>query len=425
MENQDNESTMADRKVEKEEEKIEVEESKPVMESPSDREWSEYENAYRQVMIGTLSVNTLVHLSRNEYIKYFQKDPGFDYVETSLLHVAVGCHDETFYNFLISNGADVTIETEHFGPVLFNAIMMRNSKLVEALLSAGADANKRSELWINDRMYAYTPLELAAKKNLADIVKILIDKGAEVNGYNNLNNVTPLYLAAQHSSTDVIEVLVEAGADVDLVAKIEGTAKMETALSVVIKRGRNLKAVKAMLKNLRININYADDLGFSFLHYAVLLSHNKEMVSCLLDAGINVDLRDGDGELPIEYDDDDNKSYKICIPVIKEHIVKLIAADFHVCEENMMAIQGHEFDDLRVRCYEEIDAMRRRRLYGTDLNCYRVLHLSRHVSSAILKHGDLDFTYDDELRARFPLYSGMIIYHLDRARRQAMTRYNP
>lgn len=58
-------------------------------------------------------------------------------------------------------------------------------------------------------------LHLAALRNQHAAVRLLIDRGADLNPRDFPDNATPLHFAAVHGDLETIGLLVEAGADVD------------------------------------------------------------------------------------------------------------------------------------------------------------------------------------------------------------------
>ena len=59
-----------------------------------------------------------------------------------------------------------------------------------------------------------TPLDQAASRGLTDMVRRLLDMGAEISKANGGGN-TPLHGAAYHGRTEVVKLLLERGADAD------------------------------------------------------------------------------------------------------------------------------------------------------------------------------------------------------------------
>jgi ankyrin repeat protein len=61
----------------------------------------------------------------------------------------------------------------------------------------------------------YTPLHWAARKGNLDVVKLLLENGANPNAVDNSKN-TPLHKAAGNGPTEVARLLLDSGADATL-----------------------------------------------------------------------------------------------------------------------------------------------------------------------------------------------------------------
>ena len=92
--------------------------------------------------------------------------------------------------------------------VLIQAAKTGNIIHVQALLAKGVNANaKDSE--------GTTALMFAAQKGYAEIVRILLNNGANVNLASRRFGLTALMLAAAHKQADSAGLLLAAGADVN------------------------------------------------------------------------------------------------------------------------------------------------------------------------------------------------------------------
>lgn len=74
---------------------------------------------------------------------------------------------------------------------------------------------------IEERIAGETPLMLAAKNGHVDAVKLLLERGAQINARNpetpdSKKGMTALMLAAQQGHDEVVRVLLEHGADVTI-----------------------------------------------------------------------------------------------------------------------------------------------------------------------------------------------------------------
>lgn len=63
--------------------------------------------------------------------------------------------------------------------------------------------------------YLHTPLHDATINNHPDVVKLLLDNGADINAENRVG-WTPLLWAAAQGNSAMVELLCKAGADVNL-----------------------------------------------------------------------------------------------------------------------------------------------------------------------------------------------------------------
>ncbi|MFC5401173.1 ankyrin repeat domain-containing protein [Cohnella soli] len=163
-------------------------------------------------------------------------------------------------NFLISKGIDVNAVN---GPsfVLAEAVFSQaDANLFQLLLKAGADPNKKNQ-------YGITAIDWASSHDEADVVAMLIQYGANVNG-----NALPW--ACKEGYTDIVELLVKAGADPNM--------KDQYGLSVMfhaIER-QHPTTVEMLLKN------GADPNGSSIV---AVEKGNATIIELLLKYGANPD----------------------------------------------------------------------------------------------------------------------------------------
>ena len=79
------------------------------------------------------------------------------------------------------------------------------------LKKGGINIDKRDEKGL-------TPLHYACQKGSRDIVRLLIENGADVTMETN-TSVTPLHLAVMSGNKEIIKMLADAGADVNATDK--------------------------------------------------------------------------------------------------------------------------------------------------------------------------------------------------------------
>ena len=110
---------------------------------------------------------------------------------------------------MLYHGADVNYSNENCDSPLIEACFMNNTKIVKLLLDKGADINARE---LEEDL---TPLHIAAsgRKNL-ELVKLFIDKGISVNEVTN-EGLTVLMMASVYGNIDIIKLLINKGADIN------------------------------------------------------------------------------------------------------------------------------------------------------------------------------------------------------------------
>ncbi|MCL1876307.1 MAG: ankyrin repeat domain-containing protein [Synergistaceae bacterium] len=125
--------------------------------------------------------------------------------------------DADVITLLLKNGADAYINTKSQSgntPLIF-AIESHNTEVVKALVQAGADVNMKD----NEGM---TPLMIAAKSIFKEheILSVLIRSGADINAKNQ-NGLTALILAGNAGNQEAISILADNGADPMDLARVE------------------------------------------------------------------------------------------------------------------------------------------------------------------------------------------------------------
>jgi ankyrin repeat protein len=220
---------------------------------------------------------------------------------------------------LLRAGADATIPDK-----LCDSSRAGDRKLVELLLSYGADANPKTKC-IGD-----TPLLTAISYKNWEIVSILLDHGADPNATGGSDS-TPLTLAAGlPESANVVARLLERGANPNTPNK-DG----DTALIEAVRYGRT--DVVELLLNRGANIGAKDRNGFTALAHAMDIA----MADLLVSRGANTDdlvtfALGSDAKL-------DNRQRTLLKAVVTENVQAIAAVAPSRQEINQPLLQGFTF----------------------------------------------------------------------------------
>ncbi len=77
---------------------------------------------------------------------------------------------------------------------------------------------------VNDKIFGWSPLQMAANKGDIPIVKYLLSKGADINYLHPVANHTAFHLAALNGQEEMVKFLAKSGADVNI--KLKGDVSL-------------------------------------------------------------------------------------------------------------------------------------------------------------------------------------------------------
>ncbi len=195
-------------------------------------------------------------------------------------------------------------------PAIVTAAFNGKYKLVKKSIEAGCDID------FSDKK-GYTPLMWAALKGNEDIVKLLIDSGANPNTKNyRAKGITALMLATKKGNYPIVRYLVNHGANINmktgggmtalkiayhqkygkiarLLEDIQHKQKKMNKLFVAIRLGK-LKKVKKFLDE-GYKVEYKDEWGFTPLMIAAENGH-YDIVDLLIDNGADINAKNSNGQ---------------------------------------------------------------------------------------------------------------------------------
>src|SRR5690242_983040 len=232
---------------------------------------------------------------------------------------------------LIETGANVNeVNGDKFSPLVL-AIMNGHLDLGKYLLDHGADPNLISESGVS-ALYSAVDVQWAPKTwfpqpsteqqktSYIDLMKALLDKGANVNAavnekpwFRSFTNdytwvdpagATPFWRAAQSSDIAAMKLLFAHGADPKIATKSLDTPLMAAAgIGWAANWSVNapypaIEAVKYCVE-LGNDVNAADNRGYTPLHGAAYLGNN-DLVNYLVSKGAKVNVKSKGGDWPAD-----------------------------------------------------------------------------------------------------------------------------
>jgi len=240
------------------------------------------------------------------------------------LHWAVYRDDLDTARMLIKSGADLTAKTRVAAITpLYLAASNGNVAMIEALLSAGADANLANDL-------GTTPLMQASAAGSVEAVKLLLEHGAMVNAKETARQQTALMFAAALNRVPVITLLASRGAELNVTSKIvaidknlvdedgnpvpapsrtgttkevprsEGQVKGTGGMTALLYASRDglIDAVKALVE-AGANVNRVNPIDKTSPMVIAINSGHYDVAKYLLDHGADPNLASIDGLAPL------------------------------------------------------------------------------------------------------------------------------
>ncbi|MHC4983758.1 MAG: ankyrin repeat domain-containing protein, partial [Planctomycetota bacterium] len=170
---------------------------------------------------------------------------------------------------------------------LFLAARHGHADVVKLLIAKGAKVTPADKVVRNGELWnGFTPLHIAVRSGNAEVVRFLIGAGADVNA-TDARARTPLHCSWE---APIIEQLIAAGADVNARDK-EGASPLHG-----LWRACWLPCVKVLLAN-GAHVNAKNARGATPLFY----TEDAVVAECLIEAGADVNARDVSGQTPLHW----------------------------------------------------------------------------------------------------------------------------
>lgn len=275
-----------------------------------------------------------------------------------LLHVAIRTESEEVVQMLLNAGVDPNFKDYRGSACLFEAVRLKNIKIVKLLLSKGANIN------IESAPYITTPLMEAAKTGQIDMINLLLDLGADANK-EPYRGRTALSYAVLNNHLEVVKLLLDRGVDINsgrttaLCSAVDTCneklidylldhgskaylgdfdSRGWTAFHLAAARGQVNTLKKFLKQNFDINLKNKD--GETALHMTAT-KENLEAVKFLLHSGFNVDETNGKNRTALE-----EVLHELLSGKSEALIMLLIdyGADFNRIKVNYYGYQGVEYN---------------------------------------------------------------------------------
>lgn len=133
-----------------------------------------------------------------------------------------------------------------------------------------------------------TALHIAVLKSYTQIVKLLLEHGADVMARTSEGGYTPLHLSASGKQTEILQMLINhPKQEIDAQDSIGFTALL---LAAVYNRKQNME----LLLSAGANLHHTEQDGDTVLHFSID-KNNVECAKLALERGININVQDKHG----------------------------------------------------------------------------------------------------------------------------------
>ena len=237
---------------------------------------------------------------------------------------------------LLEHGADVNVSNKNDYTALYLSIIRKNTEITKLLLEHGADVNAIDK-------NGHTVLILATDNENVELTKLLLEHGADVNTLINIEtqllidkgldinasdkvNFTILMFAIGKENIEMVKLLIENGADVNALLNIDTKNLIEKGLAVntstkdglttlmfAIMEKKNIEIIKLLLEH-EVDVNVFVNNGETALMLAIY-NENIKLTKLLLEYGadINISVKSGETALMLAIYNENIKLTKLLL----------------------------------------------------------------------------------------------------------------
>ena len=214
-------------------------------------------------------------------------------------------HSMPIMQFLVQNGADINAEcpNSYFKPhqdyskgckPLHVAALLGKYDMVKYLVESGADVNANNNKDITPLIFLFHETKdnsfrfngFAETKNRQEIAIYLVEKGAKVNVNESKTMKTPLHYAVKNGYYELVKLLVNKGADVNAI-----DIYMQTPLLILARfADDSFEAIADILLKNGADINAQENYGYTPLLLGIKNQH-EAFVRYILKKGADLSIK--------------------------------------------------------------------------------------------------------------------------------------
>ncbi|WP_211824490.1 ankyrin repeat domain-containing protein [Kistimonas asteriae] len=187
---------------------------------------------------------------------------------------------------LLDFGADINLRTANLASIGYTALHIATdqnfTECAALLLNRGADCGMLGSYFWGEKFDTESGLHIAARKGYIQMLKLLLESGAEIDQLTGKRKRSALHLAVEAGHYDNFEMLMDAGADIHVKDGVEG----KSVLHVAAESGSR-NCVLALL-NRQANVNELSANDRPVLHHLLIKGDNPSMVALFIALGANM-----------------------------------------------------------------------------------------------------------------------------------------
>ncbi|MBN1799043.1 MAG: ankyrin repeat domain-containing protein [Spirochaetales bacterium] len=200
---------------------------------------------------------------------------------TAILFQAVEQEDSSLLSQLIVAGVDVNSKDDSgMAPVIL-AASAGNREIVQQLIDAGADINSQEE------SEGFTACSMAVFLEDIGMLQFLLELGANPNIMNKQHK-TPLFIAAESGQTEIVKILIQAGADPHFINTRAYNQASNTNILIAAVMSDNPETVQLIIDQ-GVDLNHPDSYGDPALNWAAFFGKSK-VIDLLIKAGSDLNV---------------------------------------------------------------------------------------------------------------------------------------